>query len=151
MVNLYLVKELVIALNIFDLERYEDTLNNLSLKQTASQQHVLEMNSDFKEGYMLNYMLDVEAQDSLLNFEWFIDPSNCYLNITRNNEMQPTKVDLVETFNYLIGLVIESYAAPKNGFIGYDGKNLLGDKILVVWRDCNKHDRAALNAFLRKK
>ncbi|TAF45926.1 MAG: site-specific DNA-methyltransferase [Sphingobacteriales bacterium] len=132
------------------LESYEDTLNNLALKQTKTQELALEMNPTFKEGYMLNYMLDVEAQDSLLNLEWFVNPFNCYLNITKNNELQPTKVDLVETFNYLIGLVVESYAVPKDGYIVVTGKNLAGESILVVWRDCNQHNSTALNQFLEK-
>lgn len=132
------------------LESYEDTLNNLALKQTETQQQALAMNPTFKEGYMLNYMLDVEAQDSLLNLEWFVNPFNCYLNITKNNELQPTKVDLVETFNYLIGLVVESYAVPKEGYVVVTGKNLAGDSILVVWRDCNQHNSSSLNQFLEK-
>jgi adenine-specific DNA-methyltransferase len=132
------------------LESYEDTLNNLTLKQTETQQQALDMNPTFKEGYMLNYMLDVEAQDSLLNLEWFINPFNCYLNITKNNELQPTKVDLVETFNYLIGLVVENYAVPKEGYVVVTGKNLAGESILVVWRDCTQHNSTALNQFLEK-
>jgi len=132
------------------LESYEDTLNNLALKQTATQQKALEMNPTFKEGYMLNYMLDVEAKESLLNLEWFVNPFNCYLNITKNNELQPTKVDLVETFNYLIGLVVESYAVPKEGYVVVTGKNLAGESILVVWRDCIQHNSTALNQFLEK-
>jgi adenine-specific DNA-methyltransferase len=132
------------------LESYEDTLNNLALKQTKTQQKALEMNPTFKEGYMLNYMLDVEAKDSLLNLEWFVNPFNCYLNITKKNELQPTKVDLVETFNYLIGLVVESYATPKEGYVVVTGKNLAGESILVVWRDCTQHNSTALNQFLEK-
>jgi adenine-specific DNA-methyltransferase len=132
------------------LESYEDTLNNLALKQTKTQQKALEMNPTFKEGYMLNYMLDVEAKDSLLNLEWFVNPFNCHLNITKNNELQPTKVDLVETFNYLIGLVVESYAVPKEGYVVVTGKNLAGESILVVWRDCTQHNSTALNQFLEK-
>ena len=132
------------------LESYEDTLNNLALKQTETQQKALEMNPTFKEGYMLNYMLDVEAKDSLLNLEWFVNPFNCYLNITKNNELQPTKVDLVETFNYLIGLIVESYAVPKEGYVVVTGKNLAGESILVVWRDCTLHNSTALNQFLEK-
>lgn len=132
------------------LESYEDTLNNLALKQTQTQQQALTMNPTFKEGYMLNYMLDVEAKDSLLNLEWFVNPFSCYLNITKNNELQPTKVDLVETFNYLIGLVVESYAKPKEGYVVVTGKNLAGEKILVVWRDCTQHNSSALNQFLEK-
>lgn len=132
------------------LESYEDTLNNLALKQTETQQQALEMNPTFKEGYLLNYMLDVEAKDSLLNLEWFVNPFNCYLNITKNNELQPTKIDLVETFNYLVGLVVESYAKPKEGYVVVTGKNLAGEKILVVWRDCTQHNSTALNQFLEK-
>lgn len=131
------------------LESYEDTLNNLALQRSETQQQALEMNPTFKEGYMLNYMLDVEAKDSLLNLEWFVDPFNCYLNITKNNELQPTKIDLVETFNYLIGLVVEDYGTPKDGYVVVTGKNLAGEKILVVWRDCNKHNSIALNQFLK--
>jgi len=133
------------------LESYEDTLNNLTVSQTETQQQTLNMNPTFKEGYMLNYMLDVETQGSLLNLEWFVNPFSCYLNITKNNEMQPTKVDLVETFNYLIGLVVESYAVPKDGYIVVTGKNLSGENILVVWRDCNLHNNNALNTFLEKQ
>lgn len=132
------------------LESYEDTLNNLALKQTKTQELTLEMNPNFKEGYMLNYMLDVEAKESLLNLEWFVNPFNCYLNITKNNELQPTKVDLVETFNYLIGLVVENYAVPKEGYVVVTGKNSAGESILVVWRDCTQHNSTALNQFLEK-
>ncbi len=132
------------------LESYEDTLNNLSLKQSEIQQQTLAINPAFKEGYMLDYMLDVETQGSLLNLEWFANPFNCFLNVTRNNELQPTKVDLVETFNYLIGLVVESYAVPKEGYVVVTGKNLAGESILVVWRDCTQHNSTALNQFLEK-
>ncbi len=132
------------------LESYEDTLNNLDLKKTETQQQTLDMNPIFKEGYLINYMLDVEAKDSLLNLEWFVDPFNCYLNVTRNNELERTKVDLVETFNYLIGLIVESYATPKDGYVVVTGKNFNGERILVVWRDCNQHDSKALNEFLEK-
>jgi adenine-specific DNA-methyltransferase len=132
------------------LESYEDTLNNLALMKTKTQELALDMNPTFKEGYLLNYMLNVETQDSLLNLEWFVNPFNCYLNITKNNELQPTKVDLVETFNYLIGLVVENYAVPKEGYVVVTGKNLAGESILVVWRDCTQHSSIALNQFLEK-
>ena len=132
------------------LESYEDTLNNLVLQQSETQQQVLELSQGFKEGFMLNYMLDVETQDSLLNLKWFENPFNCYLDITRNNELQATKVDLIETFNYLIGLVVESYAVPKEGYKVVTGKNLAGESILVVWRNCTMHNSIALNTFLEK-
>lgn len=132
------------------LETYEDTLNNLTIKTDINQQLAFDRNSTFKEGYMLNYMLDVETKDSLLNLDWFIDPFNCFLNITKNNEMLPTKVDLIETFNYLIGLVVDNYAVPKDGYVVITGKNLSDERILVVWRDCNKHNNQSLNNFLSR-
>lgn len=137
------------CLKYLRLESYEDTLNNLSLKRSNAQHLALETNAGFKEGYMLNYMLDVESKGSLLNLEWFADPFNCHLNITRNYETQPTKIDLVETFNYLIGLVVEhSYAAK--GYRVVTGKNLKGEKILVVWRNLTQHSNKDLNEFLQK-
>lgn len=138
------------CLKYMSLESYEDALNNLALKRTEKQELALEANANFKEGYVLNYMLDVETQDSLLNLEWFVNPFNCFLNITKNNEMQPTRVDLVETFNYLIGLVVENYAVPKDGYVVVTGKNLAGESILVIWRDCKQHNSTELNNFLQK-
>ena len=132
------------------LESYEDTLNNLSLQQREEQKLALSEHLEFREGYMLNYMLDVEAKDSLLNLEWFIDPFNCYLNITRNNESKPTKVDMVETFNYLIGLVVENYSVPKAGYVIVTGTTCTGDKTLVIWRDCNQYNSRSVNEFLVK-
>ena len=55
------------------LEQYEDTLNNLKIKeqQTTAQ---FDEGSGFKESYMLEYMLDVETRDSLLNLKMFENP-----------------------------------------------------------------------------
>jgi len=41
-------------------------------------------------------MLDVETQDHLFNIEMFRNPFNYQLKVTENNELVPTKVDLVE-------------------------------------------------------
>ena len=90
-----------------DFESYEDVLNNLSLNASTTQSSLL-TNSDFKDEYMLSYMLDVESRDSLLNIDAFKNPFNYKLNITRNNESLETVIDLVETFNYLIGLHVKT-------------------------------------------
>ena len=57
-----------------------------------------------KEEYMLGYWLDIETResDSLLNIDKFEDPFNYTLQIRQDNELKTTKIDLVETFNYLI-------------------------------------------------
>lgn len=130
------------------LESYEDTLNNLQLKRTG-QQHALLGQEHFGEEYLLHYMLDIESRDSLLNLEMFKKPFGYTLKITENNELKAQEVDLVETFNYLIGLVVESMQIIRYNVV-VQGRNLQGEKILVIWRDVEKTDNAALNEFFRK-
>ncbi len=92
------------------LESYEDTLNNLELKRDKTQQSTLDLNNQFNEDYLLSYMLDVETDGSasLLNINEFTKPFDYKLKITRNNETQIVKVYLPETFNYLIGRIVET-------------------------------------------
>jgi adenine-specific DNA-methyltransferase len=132
----------------FRLESYEDTLNNLEVSRSQSQQQTLDINERFREGYMLSYMLDVETEgsSSLLNIDKFDDPFNYYLNITRNSETKATKVDLVETFNYLIGLVVETID-ELDGYRVVTGKNLAGEKIFIIWRNLAQKSNEDLNAF----
>ena len=80
------------------LEQYEDTLNNLELKQQQTSAQ-FEDGSSFKESYMLSYMLDVETRDSLLNLKMFENPFAMTLKTTKDNELVETPVDMVETFN----------------------------------------------------
>ena len=65
-----------------NLESYEDALNNLQLKPNQAQQQLLDTNSNMQEEYLLQYMLDVESRDQLLNIEAFKNPFNYNLNIT---------------------------------------------------------------------
>jgi adenine-specific DNA-methyltransferase len=140
------------------LESYEDTLSNLVLQRSQNQQLTIERNAQFKEGYMLGYMLDVESRGSLLNLEWFLDPFNVQLQITQNNETKLTKINLVETFNYLIGLIVDSVYSTTVKDCRYkivNGKNRAGDKILVIWRQVSafanqKEANDALNEFMKK-
>ena len=96
------------------LESYEDALDNLELRERSSpQQQLLAASPEAREDYMLSYMLDVETQGSasLLNVEHFQDPFNYKLKVTRNGEPRVVTVDLVETFNYLIGLRVDHMEA----------------------------------------
>jgi len=130
------------------LESYEDTLNNLKLNRTEQQQGVLE-SGELSEEYYLRYMLEVEARESLLNTEMFKRPFGYTIEATKNNERVPTEVDLVETFNYLIGLHILSIQMIR-GYVVVTGKNNDGDQILVIWRDTEKHSNQDLDEFVDK-
>lgn len=115
------------------LEQYEDTLNNLAIASKA-QDGLFQFSEEAQEEYLLNYMLDVETQDHLFNIQMFRNPFNCQLKVTENNELVPTKVDLVETFNYLIGLYVERI--QRVGDIKFvEGKTREGVKTLIIWRN----------------
>ena len=115
------------------LESYEDTLNNLQLPDKPSES-LLNFDEQAQEEYLLNYMLDVESRDQMFNIQMFRNPFNYQLKVTENNELVPTKVDLVETFNYLIGLYVERM--QRVGDIKFiEGKTREGAKTLVIWRN----------------
>lgn len=132
------------------LEQYEDTLNNLVVKQTNEQTMAFDTSDTFRESFLLGYMLDTQTQDSLLSADWFINPFAVSLNITRQNEMQQRNIDIIETFNYLIGLNIDSIAYPKEGICTVTGTTRRGEHSLIIWRDCTKIDNEALNKFFTK-
>jgi len=137
------------------LESYEDTLNNLELKRTDKQMKLLfgdAMSKKAKEEYMLSYMLDVESKGSLLNINLFENPFNYMLNIATNSvgETKPTTVDLVETFNYLIGLTIK-HIDYIQGFCVVEGTNPKEEKVLVIWRNTKEKSNKDLETFFRKQ
>ena len=103
------------------LESYEDALNNLEPRRNDTQQDLLTATTSqgpdgLKEQYMLRYMLDVESRgsSSLLNIQAFSDPTAYKLKVKRpgSDESKEVNVDLLETFNYLIGLTVEHIAVP---------------------------------------
>jgi adenine-specific DNA-methyltransferase len=109
-------------MKVVRLESYEDTLNNLELRRTSQQQGLLDHASaqgadKLKEQYMLRYLLDVETRgsQSLLNVAAFTDPTAYKLKVKRpgSDESREVNVDLLETFNWLIGLTVQHLAAPQ--------------------------------------
>jgi len=138
------------AFKYLRLESYEDVLNNLQLKVKDDQQQQLGLNDRFQEEYMLSYLLDVESKGSLLNVGHFENPFDYKLNIIKDNEQVPTKVDLVETFNYLIGLQVHTTERIR-GFHVVTGENRAGERILVIWRNLQEKNNAELNTFFEKQ
>jgi len=130
------------------LEQYEDTLNNLEIKKQQTDWR----DDEFHESYMLSYMLDTETRDSLLNLKMFVNPFNVSLKTTKDNELVPTKVDLVETFNFLIGLNVETEDWFENDNICVvQGKtHRSGLKTLVIWRNCEEIDNEKLCRFFER-
>ena len=155
------------------LESYEDALSNITLDD---EKHGLA--SLFGDDYLINYMLDIEAEGSLLNLDAFRTPFEYKLKVTENNETKEKNVDVVETFNYLIGLTIQTASAityfnavkDENG--EYEGAVRLikdiggtygfkhiagttpdGKRVLVIWRTISDNlieSNAALDAYFSK-
>jgi len=99
------------------LESYEDTLNNLRFDENPIRDKALSAKTALKEDYMLRYLLDVETRDSqsLLNIDAFADPTAYTLKVKKpgTDEYIVCNVDLIETFNYLIGLRVNHIAMPQ--------------------------------------
>jgi adenine-specific DNA-methyltransferase len=134
------------------LESYEDTLNNIEIKRTDAQQSLLEQSASFRESYMLSYMLDVESRGSLLNVKAFEDPFNYKLNISTGSvgETKPVAVDLMETFNYLIGLTVKHIDNIRDIKV-VEGTNPKGQKTLVLWRKVSEMDNDKLDVWFKKQ
>ena len=99
------------------LESYEDTLNNLRFDENPQRNKAMAANPSLKEDYMLRYLLDVETRgsQSLLNIDAFADPTGYTLEVKKpgTDEYATRAVDLIETFNYLIGLRVLHSSVPQ--------------------------------------
>lgn len=130
------------AFKVLKIEGYEDTLNNLDLKRSDAQASLLEeFSADKRDDYLMRYMLDVEAKGSLLSVHDFRKPFDYTLKVAVDSAgaWEKRKVDLVETFNYLIGLTVRSIDIQlKQGFVTVEGWLPTGEKTLILWRDCEK-------------
>lgn len=142
------------AFKVLKLESYEDTLNNLQLRRTAQQQDLLDtLPQSAQEDYLLRYMLDIESRDSLLSVEHFNKPFDCTLKVTVDSAgaYEEHSIDLVETFNYLIGLRVKHIDMQREqGFVTVTGWLPTGEKTLVLWRDMERVDYEALNRLCDK-
>ena len=130
------------------LESYEDALNNIELEDKSA--GLLE---GMKDEYLLTYMLDFESRGSLIKTDDFRHPFDYTLKIAVDSSgaSEKRKVDLVETFNYLIGLKVDQYVrAEEKGYAYVDGRNPKGERVLVFWRDTEKIPNAELNKELEK-
>lgn len=124
------------------IESYEDALNNLALTRDEGQKGLLDgLNEEARDDYLMRYMLDVETRGSLLSVEDFRKPFDYELNIAVDSAgaYERRKVDLVETFNYLIGLTVKTIDMQlKQGFTAVEGTLPTGERTLVLWRDCER-------------
>jgi len=128
---------------VIRLESYEDTLNNIAFNEEGAQT-ALDL---FGEEYLLTYMLKWESKNSetLLDVEKLQAPFSYKLHIHRDlsagqagGETREQPVDLPETFNYLIGLNVETRSVlDDNGrrYLVYRGITRESRRVAVLWRE----------------
>jgi adenine-specific DNA-methyltransferase len=135
------------------IEQYEDTLDNIELKEDKKAQEL------FKDEYLIKYFLDFETKDSpyLLNIEKLKNPFAYKLkvNLSEVGEPQEVIVDIPETFNYLLGIKLRNIKKRKNN--GKDYLFILGEKegqtYAIVWRELssNEEDVKKDKEFIKKE
>jgi len=125
------------------LESYEDALANIQLTRTDAQRALIDISASFRESYILKYVLEAEskASPSLLNIDQFEDPFSYQLLVGTGSvgETRPINVDLVETFNWLLGLRVQHMKSIQ-GYRIVEGANPKGERMLIIWRKI--HDLA---------
>jgi adenine-specific DNA-methyltransferase len=130
-------------------------LNNLTVTRTSQQSDLLALNDTFREQYTLRYLFERETASSasLLNLDLFENPFDYRLNVSAGGSSAgsvSTSVDLIETFNYLLGLrVARRYT--RDGFRVVEGADADGSRTLIIWRNAREQDNAALNRFFTKQ
>ncbi|RRR73123.1 MAG: site-specific DNA-methyltransferase [Candidatus Viridilinea halotolerans] len=136
------------------LESYEDALNNLDMQRSEFQAQLLADEPELREDYMLRYMLDTESRGSasLLNIDAFANPFAYTLKIANGSvgETRTTSVDLVETFNYLLGLRVRQIDTIR-GTVVVKGLNPEGQRVLIIWRDVAQLPNEELDTFFQKQ
>lgn len=132
----------------------EDTLNNIKITRSSEQQSAVgeAMHEKAREDYMLSYMLDEETKDSpsLLNIDSFNNPFDYKMIITEGNESKMTNIDLIETFNYLIGLHVNTVDMI-NGIKVITGSLRDGEEVLILWRNTEDITNDKLESFFKKQ
>ena len=157
------------------LESYEDALSNVELPEDKSVERMVSL---FGDEYLIKYMLDLDTAGSVLNLAAFNDPFDYKLKVTEKNETKEVNADLMETFNYLIGLTVNKMYARKifsatpdpageydgavkltgndNGeyiFRQIEGTLPSGERALIIWRNITDNlleSNAALDAYFQR-
>ena len=125
------------AFKYMTLESYEDALDNISF-QSSDKQDMFKL-----DDYVLSYMLDFETRQSetLLNVAKLDTPFDYKLK--RHGKDKALPVDLPETFNYLIGLHVDSRRVLENKgnrYLVYRGK-AEDRQTVIIWRTTSGWDK----------
>lgn len=111
------------------------------------------LDSEVHNDYLIKYMLEEESKESLLNIEKFHKPFSFEMDITIDSAgaTERKSIDLVETFNFLIGLHVKSVESNiERGYVRIEGSLPTGERTLILWRDCDKIGYDKLNDYANR-
>ena len=113
-------------------ESYEDALNNIEFNET-------EHKNLLSDEHQLHYMLDSDTRESptFLNISELQNPFSYQLKIVKDMQTEKQDIDLPETFNYLIGLSVQTRECLKDGerrYLVYRG-TVEQKTVVVIWRE----------------
>lgn len=114
------------------IESYEDALNNIEFNETENQNLLI-------EEHPLSYMLENGTKESptFLNISELQNPFSYQLEIVKDMQKQKQDIDLPETFNYLLGISVQTRQRLHDDdkrYLVYRGT--LGQKtVVVIWRE----------------
>lgn len=89
---------------------------------------------------------ETRQSETLLDVEKLQSPFSYKLRIHRDGETHKRPVDLPETFNYLLGLDVQTrkaYNDNRRRYLVYRGTLRNGQSVVIIWRetkDCTQAD-----------
>ena len=112
------------------IESYEDVLNNIEFTERE--------NSLFEEN-LFSYLLGGETRESptFLNVTELQNPFSYQLNIVNGLRTQTQAVDLPETFNYLLGVSVQTrqcFYDDERRYLVYRG-TVREKTVIIIWRE----------------
>ena len=112
------------------IESYEDALNNIEFTERE--------NSLFEEN-LFSYLLGSETRESptFLNIAELQNPFSYQLNIVNGLQTQTQTVDLPETFNYLLGISVQTRQClydDERRYLVYRG-TVEQKNVVIIWRE----------------
>ncbi len=128
----------------YDLEQYEDSLNNIKIDELHSDERI--------KPYLIEYILESGLTDSTIsiNKEMLADPFSIKMRIIAGGVEQEVNIDLVETFSLWYGIDVEKILSTNRDGVHYifvKGKKER-QKTIIIWRSTKGLDFVAEKAFL---
>lgn len=112
------------------LEQYEDTLNNLYRTPIEGAWYEEKLGAD-----TIGYVMDMQSQQNWMHTDWMANPFGVKMLIAHGNETTEQTIDVVETFNYLLGLNVEKMLWPAEGMQVVMGTTRRGKRTMIIWRN----------------